>query len=254
MIFYHLTLDLNSKKDKVFIPRIPNEEITVPGEDLSTPRICVSSTIEGCLSSAPWGGRSLDEIIFSNGCSQLIKVYEFNIEDIAPKNLVSPKDLYQSDRVRDAEITNEYWIINQNISSSKSYFIQLKNYELSYPDSIPYELLKNFNESEDKYEDIIDGHFTEVVDIEYEIIECNEYTPIIHFCFQLKKNPNYNYIKEVLYDRFNSIIEDYWDKYNFEMKEQTDSFTIKGFVNTFKTPTILNNFINLINDSMEFII
>lgn len=254
MLFYHLTLDLNSADDKVFTPRIPNEKIVTIGEDLSTPRICVSSTIEGCLSSAPWGGSSLEDIILLNDCSQLIKVYEFNSDDIAPENLISPKELYQSDKVRDAEITNEHWVINQNLRSCRSYLIQIKKYNITYPDSIPYSLLKNFNEEEDDYEDIIDGYFSEIIDLEYDIIECNEYTPIIPFNYQTKKNTNCKYAIEKLSNRLYSLINDYWKIHNLEIIEHTDNLIIKGIIDTLRSPTTLNNLINIIDESLEWII
>ena len=53
MKLYHCSLDMNIIKE--FKPRIPCDAIRLDSEDDIIPRICLSTSIEGCLSATPWG-------------------------------------------------------------------------------------------------------------------------------------------------------------------------------------------------------
>ena len=56
----------------VFTPRIPISRMCY--EDAITPRICLSTSLEGCFSAAPWGGEGLD----INPKSVVYRIYEFD--------------------------------------------------------------------------------------------------------------------------------------------------------------------------------
>ena len=159
MKFYHISLDLENDI-KAFKPTIPNEEIRLCNEDSTTPRICVSNSIEGCLSAVPWGGIDFenqfdtDHIVF--------KVYEFEPKDILNGNLIKPDYLYKEDLVRDAKFTGEHWIVNQELKPIKSYLaiVNINDYEETSEDDISFEELKRCEEEGLDYEDYIDGCFT----------------------------------------------------------------------------------------------
>ncbi|MGV2887580.1 hypothetical protein [Paenibacillus taichungensis] len=96
LILYHLSPDL--KHNGVFIPRIPGNRSS---EENKTPRICFSSTVEGCYRSAFWhlGGRGdLDRLaLFTLDLSQ------------TPKKYLSPEEIIG--KVSDAVKTQEYWVL-----------------------------------------------------------------------------------------------------------------------------------------------
>lgn len=52
MILYHVCFAEFSEGD-IFSPRVP--DIRGAHEDNTTPRICLSSSISGCISAVPWG-------------------------------------------------------------------------------------------------------------------------------------------------------------------------------------------------------
>ena len=57
-------------------------------------------------------------------------VQEFNRDDISSGNLLTPKEV--SKHVPDAEVGNEYWVVNQSIYPEKSYIIILRDYYLDF--------------------------------------------------------------------------------------------------------------------------
>lgn len=118
---YHLSLE----KIEVFKPKIP--ENILPRENNITKRICLSNSIENCLSAVYWFG-SADDVeycVLSDTGIIPIYVYEFLIDD---SKLKTPNEVYK-ENVIDALYTNEYWYIGEEIINPvKSYIINLKDY------------------------------------------------------------------------------------------------------------------------------
>ena len=106
MKLYHISRDL--KFNGNFIPRIPflEDEST---ENRTTPRICVSKTIEGCLSAIP-EAYMLDEVCLQQ--RGMFRVYVFDTEkhQIQPEYLVLTDELDRKNEVLDAYLTEEVWI------------------------------------------------------------------------------------------------------------------------------------------------
>lgn len=73
-------------------------------EDGITERICLSESIEGCLTAIGW---TRLEKIYSDDDSIRVVVLKFDSEDMDPKYLKSPEDL--DDLVADAYLTREWW-------------------------------------------------------------------------------------------------------------------------------------------------
>lgn len=154
-----------------FIPRIPEFRAEGLDENNTIPRICLSDSIEGCLSAVPWGGSRLEDLFWEEG-SCLIRIYEFDIKDLNLKNLLPPEYLYSSDLVRDSNITREYWYIDEKLKPSRSYLIEIRNYDTYWPDIISFDDYLNgmYTELNNEYfdwEDAICGHVSQIRNLEY---------------------------------------------------------------------------------------
>lgn len=80
-------------KDEVLKPRIPQNRLTKSGrEDNTTPRICVSKSIIGCLQS-------------TNTYISKKRLYLYSCE-VDSNDVIQPKER----QVRDAKFTGEEWI------------------------------------------------------------------------------------------------------------------------------------------------
>lgn len=232
-------VSFKADKTKKFCPQIPKHRHI--DEDSITNRICLSSSIEGCLSASPYGGEFLEEILWGNS-SFLVRVYEFNVENINIKNIIPPEYLYQQDLVRDAHINNEYWIVNQNLTPSRSYFIKILHYNTTYPDDISYEdYIKGFKLEEKgdgvfEWSDIISGHLIAIYGVEYEIVPEERLID----CFEL--NHNIIGVSEKNISRIEECIQKYmfrnmYNKVKIE-KVSEDNFVIKGKIHIEKTEAL----------------
>lgn len=179
MKLYHVCLPEESEGD-LFYPRVPENRAV--GEVSGNPRICLSDNISGCVSAVPWGGLQFDEMMINiphSTESYPIKVYEFDSEDIEEGNLIHPSTLYKESLVPDAEINQEYWVINQNLKPRNSYFITITEFieesedDISYEDRLEMDRLDSLNESYD-CEDYINGCFSKIIVDEYRVLNQNE--------------------------------------------------------------------------------
>lgn len=156
MKLYHLSLDIENNIE-VFQPDIPSA--IRKDEDACHVRVCLSDSIEGCLSAVPWGGSHLNYRLMPNANGEEvlpIKVYEFDIAPCDEKHLLlSPQDLWVNDLVRDAVYTNEYWGIRPMIPTN-SYIIELIGWAEESEDLLDYNQHNRLEEGED-YEEVWDG-------------------------------------------------------------------------------------------------
>lgn len=159
-MLYHVSTD-TSRVIPIFIPRIPNKNQRMEGENETIPRICVAKSIEDCLTAMPNGGYFLT----SEHKPKRIRVYEFDEEVVQEGNLIKPTDLYFSEYVLDAWVTGEYWVVGQNLVPTRVYDIELEKVkvvdapyvhpddfkialkEFDYPESILDELEEQANQS-----------------------------------------------------------------------------------------------------------
>lgn len=252
MKLYHVSLNLKNVEE--FIPRVPSEESRIDGEDDKTPRICLSQGLRGCLTAVPWGGNSFEDLFFDNGKSQLIRVYEFDSNDIVEGNIVYSHELYKTDRVRDAKITGEVWVINQNLKPINSYVIQINDYQEGSEDDISYEDMKNFDEDEDNIEDIINGCFTTIDYIQYDVISEDSISDEVQCTFKVTgssdddKDTISEYFEEALYN----ICIGYNININYSDKDK--SFLVDLEVDLTEKPTTKENFLNIINYDLSDLI
>ena len=122
MKMYHISLDI-FKNIEVFVPRIP--ESRLKNEDSTIPRVCISNSLENCLTGLTYMSKYYKRItddsetnfsLFDGDCSRILKVYEFEVEN----NLISFKELHNRNLVPDAMITEEYWSLTE-LTPTNSY-------------------------------------------------------------------------------------------------------------------------------------
>jgi len=202
---YHLSNDCNIINE--FLPRIPEDR--AKDEDDKIPRISLSSTIEGCLTAAPWGGIDLEDLFWEDG-SFLIRVYEFDIDDLSLSNLLPPEYLFTKDLVIDSIVTREFWYTNQPIKPSRSYLIEVDNYKINSCDYIRCEdMMAGIYAERDRnrsfnWEDAIDGSFTEVCNVEYHIVPEERGSGVFKLNHKIKgiQNEDFNNIGGNIMDEF----------------------------------------------------
>lgn len=169
--YYHLSLNINNLIDK-FYPRIPDIEKMVETENREMKRICLSNSIENCLSAVWWGASHLRDSM-NEDFELLIRVYEFDLSTVNKKNIITSDELYKKDFVRDAFFTNEIWVINENIVPVKTYIINLLDFTEESVDDLSYEDMLLFEENpEIHYDEVWNGGvFTKITNIEYNLVE-----------------------------------------------------------------------------------
>lgn len=175
MKLYNVSLPEDSKIE-VFKPRVPS--FRAKGENDVIPRICLSSSLSGCISAVVWGGINFENMIIDLGEEPKhypIKVYEFDSKYISKENIITPEELYEKDLVRDATINEEYWVINQDLKPSREFYITVKDYVEEVVDSISYANLKEMDRLEylgEHYDcdDYIEGTFTKIIVEDFEYI------------------------------------------------------------------------------------
>lgn len=182
MKLYHASMDLDIVEE--FSPRVPSRDNRLYNEDYKTPRICVSSSIQGTLSAAPWGGGNLIERIHIVDETKLIRIYEFDTNMLEPSDIIGPEYLYKTDSVRDAVITGEHWILKP-IKPTKTYLIKLLHYSDEYcEDEISYENAKKIENEKLEGRDIeqyIEGVFTVILLEKYEVVPEEKRSKIVRF-------------------------------------------------------------------------
>lgn len=106
-IYYHISPSLNHTG--VFTPDIPSNRSLF--ENANIPRICVSKTIEGALTSIPNGGSLLDELLGSTFGFLKLYIIDTDKLNISDDDMVDSEELYIKDLVDDANHTDEVWIL-----------------------------------------------------------------------------------------------------------------------------------------------
>lgn len=120
MVLYHVS-KITDKKIEKFVPRIPKERL--PKENSTIKRICMSSSLEGCLSAVPWGQDAVDAI--DEYGTMLYRVHLFKI-DKNDKNLITPQQLKENKYVPDAMTNQEYWYM-QEIVPDEVFIINVRD-------------------------------------------------------------------------------------------------------------------------------
>lgn len=211
MILYHISKNL--LETNLFEPRVP---FNATSGEAKIPRICLSSSIEGCLSAINYGGEFLD--MYNSRGDSLYKVYRIDTEKyrIPDENIVTPLNVYQSG-VYDATITQEYWILQAiEVAIEDTFIMKLNDWKEQVTIAVPYEiaelkqkgmgrcniikLWQDFTEDNDKYgTDEYPPYVTKIFGIkknEYSIASCEAFLSKPDVLFEMIKNEEITSINE----------------------------------------------------------
>ena len=141
LTMYHVSLD-HTNTIKEFIPRVPRNRAS--GEDGIVNRVCVSSSLEGCMDAHseiwwdmvgcfdfeyfdPYEHMSKQSVLLDHNedTGHLLKVYEFHVNE---DELVKPEVLKARYQVPDALETQEHWI-TETISPNNIFYILVREIE-----------------------------------------------------------------------------------------------------------------------------
>lgn len=100
MVLYHVSFE-HTAIPKTFIPRVPSYLKPVE-EDVSTPRISFSDTVEHALSA-------MADTPYITKPDKPITIYKANIPQ---QELITPEYLYYNNLVEDALYTREHWLLH----------------------------------------------------------------------------------------------------------------------------------------------
>lgn len=140
MKLYHVSFDLDFTEE--FIPRVPQCLKETSTENRDIPRICFSTTIEGCLSAVP-GASDLESLLASN--QNVIRVCEIDTElyGLCDKDLLMTEEIYKNDYVKDAYVTDEVWVLKEiKMRAEDSYLALIDEIYKAERDCFPSEVLE----------------------------------------------------------------------------------------------------------------
>lgn len=106
--YYHVSL--KRLKNKIFRPRIPKERLT--NENDNIPRICVSNSIEGCLTAVKHNIFE-DVILEEYRTGKKVPIFIYGIKKDSVQFVKTPHEI--SIYVQDAVSNSEYWILDKEV-------------------------------------------------------------------------------------------------------------------------------------------
>lgn len=127
MLLYHITADLNhTGKFELRHSDFEDERDYTNLDKASDGHICFSSSLHGCIGSMS----SIATEVEDDAEPVALRVFEIDSDSLPENSIVSPKDLVKSGLVWDAELHQEYWILNPlEISNANSFEITLHSLE-----------------------------------------------------------------------------------------------------------------------------
>jgi hypothetical protein len=226
-VFTHVGTHL--KHNGEFAPRIPSCRHQ-GAEDDSTLRVSVGLTLDDCFTAIPGGGGRLDELNIER--RGYYWVYKIDTKKLGMKEdqIVSAEELYEKDLVRDANFTNEHWIINKSftVPEQDRFMIRLVGWQESPEDVIPHALYQLADEEYEgdycqAYEDQHDENVPcsiRVFDMEYIHEEVKNGQEVsLYYEFEEEKAVILAYIEENLQAEVTDIS---MDEITFVMKEDAN--------------------------------
>lgn len=121
-MLYHISKDI-ALNEKVFIPRVP--KLRLINENRIIKRVCVSGSIENCISSFPYKKDIIVQL--TKGLPAYLSVYKVDEQLLASENLMKPDKVIEY--VDDAELKREHWILKEFTRSPS--LIRIRKLKLS---------------------------------------------------------------------------------------------------------------------------
>lgn len=115
MLLYHVSFD----RVKRFAPRVPQN--ISPGEDTTTPRICLSDSVIRCINARARQAWPIYNAMQA-GVPIGFYVYEFQTDEFPPNALLYPEDIRKRG-VIDATFWHEYWLLKPPRAVSETFFV-----------------------------------------------------------------------------------------------------------------------------------
>lgn len=156
MKLYHVSRDV--KFSPYFEPRIPSLK-DESKENRVIPRICFSTTLEGCFSAIP-GAEALDHLLLEQ--RNTFRVYEIETDnyEISEDDIVLTDVIDENGWVHDAYLNDECWITKPFcIKNEDSYVVLIQTYSEEDSDCVSFEVRQLADE---KYEGDLYGAFTDL--------------------------------------------------------------------------------------------
>lgn len=125
-----------------FVPQIP--KYPMQGENTNTERICLCKNVKGCLNAASWG----NEGIADRGDFEIYRLYCFDEKDIQEGNLIDTDTLWKEELVPDAYLTDEVWVVNQNLKPVEMKYIRLGNFYLDTHPILGYSEFEKYKDAD----------------------------------------------------------------------------------------------------------
>lgn len=140
MILYHITRNLNH--NGFFYPDIPRR--ILENENQTIPRVCTSTSIEGCLGSIPDGGEHLECSISEEG--DIFKVFKIDTEKLGLEYILDSSELVENRYVMDASFSDEHWILQDFlVPEEDAFLIEIEGYNVEiqgYENALFYQELE----------------------------------------------------------------------------------------------------------------
>ena len=108
MLLYHVSADIDMQ-ERLFTPRVPElsrkaKEI----EDILIPRICFAESVSGCFSALPKYSRQK----LAKPEARFV-LYQIDADELPSDAFVSNREIVEKKLVYDANITKEWWILQE---------------------------------------------------------------------------------------------------------------------------------------------
>lgn len=116
-MLYHISLDLIDE----FKLRVPDS--SYDDEDKTIKRICFAKSVEGAITAMPYNIKVLSGILNMEkelGLKPLLYVYSIDEREIDLDKIKDSNELVEEKLVLDANITEEVWVLTENIKPKLS--------------------------------------------------------------------------------------------------------------------------------------
>lgn len=232
-MLYHISLE--KLLHDSLSPRIPKSR--AEWENTEIQRICLSPSVEECLTAI---NENFTELLYEQNSLDVPLIgYIYSVDEstINSSNVVLPKELYDKKYVLDSLVTQEHWIINQEVKLDEPTvvrFVRMKAKLVSF----------NVNAEEKKMVQIISASYVAPIqdyeeDMQFKFANYNDLKKIKEVAVKLgcsiKKEDTFNsskfFILHIVVHANTNILK-IWEEYRKIRLEYLKEFEISDFRET----------------------